>query len=326
LLNACKTYDYFSINVLEPGDLAFPPGLKKVVISHNLFRSAADTAGTIYTLFDQIKQDTTYLYDEIASEAIFNLQDFLNASGRFEAVIEDSIHHHFPKKTDDFTMNDLDLIRQVCEKNNAGAFILLDKLDSFDQYNVISDQVVGYFGEFKVIMSTSWLFINPFSAKINDSKTVTDTFYYQTDPWYFNEGVKELPFRKDVLVKAGGESGIIYGKRISPFWSETDRLIFINGCKEIKKGYRESLQGNWTDAASYWQQALNNTYLLNRAKAAFNLGLACEMDGLLKPAIEWVQKSIDMLPDTINKTYKVILEKRLAQQDDILWQMEGKSN
>jgi len=50
------------------------------------------------------------------------------------------------------------------------------------------------------------------------------------------------------------------------------------------------------------------------------------MDGLLKPAIEWVQKSIDMLPDTINKTYKVILEKRLAQQDDILWQMEGKSN
>jgi hypothetical protein len=47
------------------------------------------------------------------------------------------------------------------------------------------------------------------------------------------------------------------------------------------------------------------------------------MNGSLEPAIEWVQKSVEIFPDTINKTYLQILENRLQQQDDLFYQMEG---
>ncbi len=323
LLNSCKTYDYFSIKVLEPADLAFPANYKKIVIAHNLYRTSADTSGTIYSLFGTIKTDTAYLYDLIASEAIFSLQDFLNVSDRFVAGIFDSIHYRYPKSTDDFTMNDLDLIRQICHENDADALVLLNDFSTFDSYDMMIDRWGAYFGEFKVVVKTSWLLFDPFKAKIADSKITLDTLYFQTEPWYFDESINEFDFRKDVLIKSASHAGMGYGKRISPFWTETGRLIFKNGSKELRKGFKESQLGNWQNAANYWQKALNNPQILNQAKAAFNLGLAYEMDGSLEPAIEWVQKSVEIFPDTINNIYLHILQKRLNEQDDIFYQMEG---
>ncbi len=323
LLSACKTYDFFTITVLEPAEIALPAGLKRIVITHNLYRLPGDTTGTFYSLLQQVKQDTTYLYDEIATESIYSLHDLLNSSGRFEAIINDSIHFHFPRSVNDFTLNDVDVIRQVCQQNNADAVILLNNLGTFDKYNVLTDDLGGYYGEFEVILTSSWLFINPFSAKLNDSKLITDTSYYQTDPWHFDDIIKEFDFRKEVLLKSASHAGIRYGKRISPYWTETERLVFKNGSKEIVKGYKSSQQGNWTGAVSYWQKALTDPQLLNQSKAAFNLGLAGEMDGSLDPAIGWVKRSVDIFPDTINKIYLQILEKRLIQQDDIFYQMEG---
>ena len=326
LLNSCKTYDFFSITVLEPAEIALPVNYQKLVIMHNLYRTPTDTAGTSYNLFDQIKTDTTYLYDEIATESIYALRDFLNTSVRFEATIFDSIRHHFPKLSDDFTMNDLDILRQICHQNNADAVILLNKLSTFDKYEVVYDRYGTYMGEFGVRITATWFFIDPFKSKLTDLKEITEVFYYQTDPWYFNEGIKELKFRKDVLTKSGGEIGINYGKRISPNWSETDRIVFKNGSREIRKGYKEAQLGNWEKAEIFWQQALENPQTINLARATFNLGLASEMNGSLEPAIEWVQKSVEIFPDTINKFYLQILEKRLQQQDDIFYQMEGSNS
>lgn len=323
LLNSCNTYDFFTITVLEPAEIAFPVNYKKLVIAHNLYRSPSDTTGTSYSLFDVITTDTTYLYAEIARESVFSLQDFLNASTRFESVVFDSIQHHFPRSSDDFTMNDLDLIRQICHQNNAEALVLLNDLSTFDKYEVVSDNYAAYFGEFEVKIRETWFFIDPFKSKLVDSKSISFATYYQTDPWYFDENMNIFDFRKDVLLKSGIEAGINYGRRISPYWSETDRIVFKNGSREIRKGYKESQSGNWENAETLWRDALMNPKNINQARATFNIGLANEMNGSLEPAIEWVQKSIEIFPDTINKIYLQILENRLLQQDDLFYQMEG---
>ncbi len=323
LLSSCNTYDFFTITVLEPAEIAFPVNYKKLVIAHNLYRSPSDTTGTSYSLFDVITTDTTYLYAEIARESIFSLQDFLNTSTRFEAVVFDSIPHHFPRSSDDFTMNDLDLIRQICHQNNAEALVLLNSLSTHDNYKVIADNYAAYFGEFEVIIKETWFFIDPFKLKLVDSKSISFATYFQTDPWYFDENMNIFDFRKDVLLKSGIEAGINYGRRISPYWSETDRIVFKNGSREIRKGYKESQSGNWENAEILWRNALMNPKNINQARATFNIGLANEMNGSLEPAIGWVQKSVEIFPDTINKIYLQILENRLLQQDDLFYQMEG---
>jgi len=220
-------------------------------------------------------------------------------------------------------MNDLDLIRQICHQNNAQALILLNSLSTHDKYEVNSDNYVTYFGEFEVIIKETWFFIDPFKSKLVDSKSISFATYYQTDPWYFDENMNIFDFRKDVLLKSGIEAGINYGRRISPYWSETDRIVFKNGSREIRKGYKESQLGNWEKAEILWRDALMNPKNINQARATFNIGLANEMNGSLEPAIEWVQKSVGIFPDTINKIYLQILENRLQQQDDLFYQMEG---
>jgi tetratricopeptide (TPR) repeat protein len=99
--------------------------------------------------------------------------------------------------------------------------------------------------------------------------------------------------------------------------------VFKNGSREIRKGYKESQSGNWENAEILWRKALMNPKNINQARATFNIGLANEMNGSLEPAIEWVQKSVEIFPDTINKIYLQILENRLLQQDDLFYQMEG---
>lgn len=320
-LTACKTYEYFDIEILEPAELFFPPDMQSLVIAHNIFPTQGDTIGKPFMIYGQPGNDSVYIDTALAMTAIHSLAGMMNFAGRFTVVVEDSLKMTFPKSVEEYTLDDLNYIRKLCESWSSDGLILLNEMEHSNSYDVFVSKSGGYLGEFETTIKTEWLFINPFISKLIDKKIILDTVYFQVEPLNIDGENNGFEARKEALNQASSLSSNTYGQHISPHYVQTSRMIFKKGDKNIKTGYQQAQLGNWKNAAYFWRNALSSPEQKTQALAGFNLALASEMEGLLEPALEWAKDSYRYFPDTLNATYISILRERIKQQEDLILQM-----
>lgn len=322
-LSACKSYEYFNIEILEPAELFLKPDIQTLAVAHNISIEDADSLGTKFRVYDMIGYDTVFIDTSLAMSSLKTLAGGLEIGGRLSAVIIDSLPQPYPKSVLDFQNEDVNSIRELCDDNSANAFLLLNTLGQENAYDVFLDKSGGYYGEFEIFMNTEWLLINPYTSKLIDRKNLLDTVYYQVDPLDIDEKNSGFEARKEALVQAAKIAGDEYAGWISPHLVQTSRMIFKKGDENIKAGYEQATLGNWKNAAWFWKNALASKELKIKAQACFNLALASEMEGLLEPSLEWAKESYQYFPDTLNATYVSILEERIQQMHDLLQQMDG---
>jgi len=322
-LPSCKTFDYFQITVLEPAEIFLPDSISKLVLYHNFQQPDTNSTSDLYKIFDDIKTDSCIGNKSLADTTIYSLSDLLNPMGRFQVSCFDSFEYKFPKSAEQFTFTDVGILKQMCDSCFADAVLLLADVTRYDKYDVYSNLFGHYIGAFEVMITSTWFLINPYTPKLLDKKVFRDTFYFEVAPMALIEAEEACRVRNEVLHEAFVLAGQQYGYRISPYWAETDRMVFKSGNKFLKNGYNQARNGEWKNAAHYWKQGLADNDQKNQAKAAFNLALASEMEGLLNPALEWAKISYLAFPDTINGMYKTILEKRLQQHEALLIQMKN---
>lgn len=326
VLTGCKTYEYFTIDVLEPAEIFLPENIKSLLVTSNVFGDTSINAGTKFIIFGESIIDTVFRDSVLAAKSLATLSEMLDDIGRITTVINYSAGTGFPENPGEYTESHVAKIRKLCKQNNADAFLILSSFSKEIMYDIYYGDFGNSFGEFQVTFATRWLLINPFTSKLIDSKIIRDTLYLP-DPKPFNQSEKDNYQKSiDLLLEAATLSGIKYGSYISPHYSQAQRIIFVAGNKAIKKGYAKAKTGNWKDAAIYWREALTVPDDKVRAQASFNLALANEMEGMLEPALEWANESYRFFPDTINSTYIKILKERIKDQKDIILQIEGKSD
>lgn len=324
LFTGCKSIRYFSIDVMEPAELYLPAGFDTLLVTHNAFPDTTKPPGTPFVIYGELLRDTIFRDSALALRSIRTLDDMLSQIGRFKAIVVDSLGKGLPDDANQFTINHVDSMKKWCRKYNADGLLILTSLDKKVGYDIYYEMFGSSFGEFSATISTKWLLINPFNSKLIDAKTIRDTLYMPVDNPNSQSDVQNYNNSIQLLEDAASFSGIQYGSYLSPHYAESDRMIFIRGNRDIKKGYGMAEQGNWKAAAGYWRQALSEPDNKVRAKASFNLALASEMEGLLEPALGWAEKSYQFFPDTLNKTYIDILKERIKNQKEIILQMEGR--
>jgi hypothetical protein len=285
----------------------------------------ADSAGMPFRIYDMVYYDTVFIDTALARISNTGLTDGLNFAGRFSIEAIDTLPNPLPKNTSDYTKEDVDFIRNICDENTANALLVLNKIEHQNAYDTYQNKSGGFYGVFEVIMTTEWLLINPYTSKLLDNKKLTDTAYFEVETMEIDEDDNGFKARTEILEKAAMASGYEYASRISPHYTQTSRLIFKKGDKNIKTGFEQAQSGNWKNAAYFWRNALASGDIKIRAQACFNLALASEMEGLLEPGLEWAKESYLYFPDELNSTYIQILEQRIQQQKDIIKQMGVKN-
>ncbi len=321
-LSACKTYEYFNIEVLEPAELFLAPDIQMVAVAHNILIDDTDSAGMPFRVYDMVGNDTVFIDTTLANASIIGLADGLNYAGRLSIVTIDSISRALPKYATEYTNDDVSFIRRLCDDKAAHAFLILNELEHKNAYDIFLDKSGRLYGEFEVIIKTEWLLINPYLSKLIDIKSLVDTLYFQVEPLNFDEKNTGFEAKKEILMEAALATGYKYSSWISPHFVQTSRMVFKTGDKDIKAGFNQASLGNWKNAAWFWRNALASTDPKIKAQACFNLALASEMEGLLKPALGWANESFQYFPDTLSANYIAILEKRIQQQKALILQMD----
>jgi hypothetical protein len=133
----------------------------------------------------------------------------------------------------------------------------------------------------------------------------------------------ELPSQYQTVRMLAVESGEAYAARIAPTWALVRRPYFATGHDVLREAKPYVLADDWLGAEQLWHEVRDYGDTKTRAKAAFNLALACEVDGRLERAVEWASDAVIGLPNAKVRRYLALLKRRLAEQELLREQMSG---
>ncbi len=97
-------------------------------------------------------------------------------------------------------------------------------------------------------------------------------------------------------------------------WETQDRVIFVYEKREWNLAYDHALAFAWDEAMKIWMELVKGTNAKEVACAAFNMALACEMQGNFELAGKWLdlsQKTFD-LPEA--RYYRELLQEQKKQK------------
>ncbi|MDR2292191.1 MAG: DUF6340 family protein [Prevotellaceae bacterium] len=117
-----------------------------------------------------------------------------------------------------------------------------------------------------------------------------------------------------------------FAKRIIPTWETAERLIFYdsyydNTSSKLRKAYDAATkEQNWSNAAQYWTDALEESKTKSRqAQIIYNIALSCEMLENFNLAIKWLEKARELntkIDESIDE-YINILKQRIEDKEKL---------
>ena len=179
-------------------------------------------------------------------------------------------------------------LQQIADSTQADLLISLDYFGSIDVLSYLSQ---FYYGERYVLTQGIWNLYDLKLLTLEYSGNRTDTVSWDCDGQFAKEIERNLPPRKDAILNAAEISGAKIADMIVPHWSQEERLYYSSDHWELKKTAPLIQDGQWLEAAKIWKANIDNPNKSIAAKCMYNMGLACEMEGNVDAAIDWVVKS-----------------------------------
>lgn len=196
-------------------------------------------------------------------------------------------------------------IEEIAETTGADLFLSLDLFAAFDAINYNSFSKSGH----ESVLSISfWNIYDLDTKELIYFYNKYDTVYWNTRQlsglgiYNLKDAKKILPERKDAVLNAADIAGTNFAELLIPHWIEVQRMYYKSGQVELKKAEELVRQNKWLEAAEIWKKNVNNKNKSIAAKSMFNLALACEIEGNIDAAIDWVVKSSKVF-DTKNEEH-----------------------
>ena len=270
------------IEIMKPALFNLPNEIKTVAII-NRATYQRDSVPFQYLNVYNIQTDTLVKYGMLSNNCVDALSGFFEKEGYFGKVknYRDSLSVIYPK-------NETGILtpEKLFQKTKSDICIFLDHF----KFNVIA-----MYGFNDVVLNgaaLSWA-IAIKTDSVSYLYNQMDTLAYEaTDfPLNLNDHAK-----LNLLVNNSSEYlGRFFGSKIIPTWLMVERLYYKSNNQNMLLAEKYALNNEWLKAAEIWNKQSKNKNPRMAAKACYNMALACEMEGKLDNAIDWLVQSHSML-------------------------------
>ena len=226
-------------------------------------------------------------------------------------------------------------VKRICEQYGTDAIAALEFFDS-DMYNdmAISERTVkdkngndilitDYTAFLTANIRLGWRIYDPTNKQIIDEFFVEAAKEWQGDGSSEQNAIRNLPDYYRAVGETGYMAGEKYGQRIAPTWMDVRRNYFPKGHPKMEEANKLAKANNWQKAAAIWNalsEQGNDAKL--QGQAAYNMAVACEVEGKLTLAHQWASKAYEQFENKKAKSYIRILEQRLWEQEQLKQQMK----
>ena len=278
------------IEIMKPAIFIFPDSANRVsIFNRDIYKTDTCTFRYMQDL-KSFKVDTIS-YKQLANKSIGELSDFLKQEGYFSEVKNygDSLNSFL--ESNQYYNNPNELFKRT----NSDICIFLD------YYHFNNSLFAYHFNYFFTEAVLSWT--------IGVKNDTAAYIYNQIDTLDFDDN-QNLEYNLSsgssakMLNKTAQYLGKSFGTKIIPSWMEVDRIYYRSNNINMLKAEKTALAGDWLGAAEIWNNETKNKNPKIAAKACFNMALACEMEGQIDIAIDWLVTSYGKL-STNSEDHKI---------------------
>lgn len=288
-LSSCLMTDYMrtlQVETLQPAIFNIPKSIDSIGV-FNLSPYTKKEMSLEYMEDEAIKKDTLASYLQISKESTKSLVDFLIKENYFKKV------RNFGDSIDYLKSNNLE--GDIYEKLKVDALIFLDSIDY--KIGVVS----GSESSVIVIRADLVWSVSLKRDSLSYKYSQVDTLIFNgADPLYQKSFKNKL---YNVINSSAEYLGKAFGAKLIPTWIKVERMFYRSNNPEMIKAEEFANVNQWIKAAEIWNKMTRNKNTVMAAKASYNMALACEMEGDLDAAIDWLVRSYTLLKEN-NKEHQ----------------------
>lgn len=96
----------------------------------------------------------------------------------------------------------------------------------------------------------------------------------------------------DVVNEASQHTGFMLVNQLVPHWKNVERIYFDGGNPDMRDAAVLLREGDWQEAGRLWENLYDSLKKGKlKSRTAFNMALACEVQGRMNEAISWIEKA-----------------------------------
>jgi len=337
---SCASIYRFSVDVQEPASVTLPVSAQNVLVLNSTVTPPENYG--IDRMLDghSIPTDYPLSMDSMAWSAIDELSSVLNASHFFKTI---SIYRQ-PVRSDTEWLSRADLSpatqSDFYEADNYDALLVIDRLllsvdEKAKRINTeyLASEPSAYVDLRADGILTCSMYVYGKERPIT-TFNVTDSVFMKSI--VENDSIvlltKVPEYMLDELSRKMGNHAATY---FIPTWKTTERILFTGYRSRMQEAASYASNRQWTNAEAIWSTEMEKaTKPFDKAKIAFNLAVANEMQDKIDRALEWAQQakeyleSIDSKSDSqeteLTNQYISALEQRIQHNHllDLQWGKE----
>lgn len=271
MLVSCGGLQSFTFDQLYPAEVTFPEQVRTVAVVNHApsFPSPKKTLLTLGRLDGDGKVFAENLAGGLADSRYFN-----------QVIISDSVLTQEKSEGELLSRSVVDSLSQV-----LGA----DMIFSVDHIQLLTTKKEIYYPGF-VPMSALDLKIRPIVRAYIPSRLMpvmtlnaVDSLLWDLDPTLSDY---------EVVHDASSHAAYTLVNQLVPHWKNVERFYFDGGSPDMRDAAVSLREGDWQEASRIWKE-LYDSFKKGKQKfrAAFNLALACEVQGKMEDADFWIKEA-----------------------------------
>ena len=309
LFSSCSSIYRFSIEVQEPAAITLPVSAQNVLILNNATAQPIDYG--IERNFDgnPIPTDYPLSLDSMAWYAIEEISEVLGKSDFFNTV---AVYNEQISENNEWlsiTHLSPDQQREFYDMGNFNALLVIDRLLFSIQGNAktIKSDIPSYepvaFIDIRadgIITCSMYTYgkenpVNTFNLR---DSLIAKSMVYNDSTFLF----KNIP--EYLLNELSCNLGAQTAKTFIPAWKKVDRYLFFSQNSRMREAVGYAANHRWANAESIWlTQFERNIKPVEKAKIAYNLAIANEMQDKFESALELVIKAKEFLKNVNTVEY-----------------------
>lgn len=295
-LSGCQSLELISIDYMKPGDLSFPPQLRKVAIVNN---SNTIPDNKLLTEVVKPKENTPEVSraiayangdTKIATESLAN--EIAEQNYFDEVIICDSALRANDKFARENALSQEE-VRQLTSDLGVDFIIAIENL----QFR--ATKTVNYLQEFGYYQGTVDVKAYPTIRVYLPSRSTPMSTLHPNDSIFWEEyggSVTETMARMitdtKLLKEASEFGGTIPVKQLLPYWTKGSRYLYSGGNVNMRDAAIYVREDSWDKAFKLWLQTFESTKSnKKKMQTALNIALYHEMTDSLAQAEEWAIKA-----------------------------------
>lgn len=312
LFSGCMTIGTVQIEVIKPAKITIPNNARTVlVINNSLTKPSSKFTNDVQKALFKLDTTTTQLISAMTA-------DIVNESPRFDTciVLPDI---YFRNSDDLFLQIEWNDVTALCNQNNAD---ILLSLEAFGINNSIrefsySDDYYGLVVTKKMVFTVNsmWRIYIPSTKKIMEKRVFRDTLYF--DEFHSKDDYYNVITRDEANLYVAKELASVVAMnvadRIAPYWQPVEREFFISPNNNMKQAAIYAYRDQWLNAAELWNPLTESENTKLAGAACHNMALACEVEGKLDIAEQWLEKAVAKYDNYLSQQYLKIIKTRIKE-------------